>query len=103
MKIALLIASAAGSGIIGQEAAPALPPWATWGVLGLVIAGFVTKQLVPGWMYSDLKTEIKEVRADNTRLVELNFDTQKATLPAIEASTSVVSEAIAEIRSRKAQ
>lgn len=75
-----------------------LPSWASWGVLGLVILGFVTKQLVPGWMYQDAKQENKELRAENVRLVQLTLDTQKTTLPAIESSTSAVSEALAEIR-----
>lgn len=85
-------------GLAVQEAAPTLPPWASWGVLGLVIAGFVTKQLVPGWLYADLKNENKELRVENARLVQLTLDTQKATLPAIESSTSAISEALAEIR-----
>lgn len=88
-------------GVIAQEVAPTLPPWASWGVLGLVIAGFVTKQLVPGWLYADLKTENKELKADNSRLVALALETQKATLPAIEASTTAVTEALAEIRSSR--
>lgn len=88
--------------VLAQEAAGSdLPPWVQWGVLGLVIAGFVTRQLVPGWLYSDLKTENKDLRTENARLVQLALDTQKATLPAIEASTSAVSEALSEIRAHR--
>jgi hypothetical protein len=98
LKLAFLAMFGIPIGVIAQEAAPALPPWASWGVLGLVILGFVTKQLVPGWLYGDLKTENKELKADNTRLVALALETQKATLPAIEASTTAVTEALSEIR-----
>lgn len=77
------------------------PTWATWGVLGLVVAGFVTKQLVPGWMYQDLQRENEALRAENIRLVQLTLDTQRATLPAIEASTTAVSEAMAEMRAMR--
>jgi hypothetical protein len=102
LKLALLAAAGFPIGLIAQEATQVeLPPWASWGVLGLVILGFVTKQLVPGWLYADIKVENKEVKAENIRLVQLALDTQKATLPAIEASTAAVSEALAEIRTHR--
>lgn len=98
-KFVLLAIAGVPMGLLASETAPVLPPWASWGVLGLVITGFVTKQLVPGWLYGDLKTENRELKAENTRLVALALETQKATLPAIEASTLAVSEALTEIRS----
>lgn len=102
LKLAILTAVGVPVMVIAQEAADAqLPAWAQWGVLGLIILGFVTKQLVPGWLYADIKAENKELKAENTRLVALALDIQKATLPAIEASTSAVSEALSEIRSHK--
>lgn len=86
-------------GVLAQEAAPALPPWASWGVLGAVILAIATRQLGPGWVINDQKEEIKNLKAENTRLVNLALDTQKATLPVIEASTTAVTEALSEIRS----
>lgn len=75
-----------------------LPPWAQ--VL-IVLAGFialVTKQIVPGWFYKELKQENQELKADNKHLVELMLETQKATLPALEAGTAAVKDAMDEIR-----
>jgi hypothetical protein len=89
-------ASGGGGGSNGD-----LPNWVQWGVLGLVILGFITKQLVPGWLYSDIKAENKELKAENIRLVQLALDTQTKTLPAIEAATRVVEDAMAEIRASK--
>lgn len=97
------IAVIAITGVVAQTASSEFPSWATWGVLGLVVAGFVTKQLVPGWMYADLKSENKDLRLENARLVQLTLDTQAATLPAIEASTSAVSDALTELRSLRQQ
>lgn len=88
-------------GLIAQEVTTDLPPWVQWGVLGSVIIAIIAKQLVPGWLYNDLKAENKELRTENARLVQLALDTQKATLPAIQASTSAVTEALAEIRSHR--
>jgi hypothetical protein len=99
LKLGILALFSIPAGVLAQETAPALPPWASWGVLGLVIAGIITRQLVPGWSYNDLKTENKDLKAENNRLVSLALETQKATLPAIEASTIAVAEALHEIRS----
>ncbi len=91
--------------VFAQDAATSaqLPAWIQWSVLGLVITGFVTRQLVPGWLYADIKAENKDLKAENVRLVALALETQKAALPAIEASTSAVSEALSEIRSHRRQ
>lgn len=82
---------------------PVLPPWAQWGILGAVILGMITKQLVPGWLYQDKLTELKLLKDENARLVQLALDTQKATLPAMQASTSAVDKAMEEIRALRAE
>lgn len=83
------------------QSAAELPNWATWGILGIVILGFITKQIVPGWFYSDAKQQIEDLRQENARLVELVLKTQSDTLPAITASTAAVAEALHEIRRRE--
>jgi hypothetical protein len=75
-----------------------LPPWLQWGVLGLVITGFVTKLLVPGWMYGDVRSENQDLKAENKRLVQLVLDTQHETIPALGAAAKATEEAMAEIR-----
>lgn len=75
-----------------------LPVWAQWGVLGLVIAGFVTRQLVPGWLYADVKSENAELRKENKDLVDLVLETQRSAIPALQEATKAVNEAMTEIR-----
>lgn len=75
-----------------------LPIWAQWGVLGLVIAGFVTRQLVPGWLYTDTKAENTELRKENKELIELVLSTQRDAIPALQEATKAVNEAMTEIR-----
>jgi hypothetical protein len=75
-----------------------LPSWAQWGVLGLVVAGFVARQLVPGWLYSDVKAENQVLRQENKELVQLVLETQKSTIPALEEASKAVNEAMTELR-----
>lgn len=90
-------AVASGWGVIAVE--EVLPSWAQAGILGLIILAFVTKQLVPGYLYQDAKAELKEQRMENARLVQVMLDNQSATLPALQASTQAVNEAMMEIKS----
>lgn len=75
-----------------------LPAWAQWGVLGLVILGFVTRQIVPGWLYTDVKAENQVLRQENKDLVQLVLETQKSTIPALEEASKAVNEAMTELR-----
>lgn len=65
-----------------------LPGWAEAGIAGLVVVGFITKQLVAGWQYSDRTNELKESRTNEARLVQQVLDTQRDVLPALQASTT---------------
>lgn len=75
-----------------------LPAWVNYGVLGLVVAAFILKQLVPGWLYSDLKRENDELRTENRRLVDLNLSTQATTAPALAAAAKAMDEMITTTR-----
>lgn len=90
-----------GVAIFGDETTPMLPAWTNYGVLGLLVVGLLTKQLVMGWLYQDVKTERDELKTENKRLVQLVLDTQQATIPALQASTVAVGEALTEIKRRR--
>jgi len=76
-----------------------LPSWVEWGVLGLVIVAIVmTKQLVPGWIYAELKEENAELKEENKELVTKLLELSETALPAIKESNTVVAEAMREIR-----
>lgn len=93
-----LVAAVAAGGTFVLAAEEVLPSWAQAGILGLVILGFVTKQLVPGYLYQDARAELKEVRAEHARLVQALLDTQSTVIPALDASTNAVSEALVVMR-----
>lgn len=75
-----------------------IPNWVEYGVLGLIILGLVSKQLIPGWLYNDVKSENRELKAENRKLVELVLETQSKTLPALQEGTSAVRQALEELR-----
>lgn len=92
----LAIILAAEQGSSGE-----IPLWAQYGILGLIIVGFITRQLVPGWMYSDLRTENESLKAENKDLVRQLLDVQKTALPALQSAASIMDDAMDELRSRR--
>lgn len=90
-----------GTFIFGDDASPELPSWTNYGVLGLLVVGLLTKQLVMGWLYQDVKNERDLLKVENNRLVQLVLDTQQATIPALQASTVAVTDALTEIKRRR--
>jgi len=91
----LILASEATGGVN-------LPSWLEWGVLGVVIVAIVmTKQLVPGWIYAELKQENRELKDENKELVAKLLALSETALPAIKESNTVVAEVIREIRNMR--
>lgn len=69
-----------------------LPGWAELGIAGLLFSAFVSKLIVAGWQYNDLRTELRESRASESRLVQQVLDGQRETLPALQASTAAITQ-----------
>lgn len=67
-----------------------LPGWTDWGIPGLVIAGFLSRQIVVGAELRETKDELKEARAEITRLTQVTLDTQATVIPAISAATDAI-------------
>lgn len=79
----------------------ALPGWAQYGILGIIIIALVvTRQLVAGWVYAELKEELKEVKKENKRLVQTIIDNQAVTVPALIKSSELVEKLSAELQRR---
>lgn len=96
IRLAALCGSffAAASGIIAAEDA-ALPDWAQYGILGLVIIALVvTRQLVPGWVYAETKAEVIELRAENKELVQQVIDSNAQAIPALREAASAIDKAL---------
>jgi len=84
-------------GVIAYEEG-GLPPWAQV-LAGLVIlAGMATKQLVPGWVYNELRDRLEKAEARVTELTDKNLSTQETVLPALKESSLAVKEAMEELR-----
>lgn len=83
--------------------------WAQYGVLGLVVLGFITRRIVSGLEVLErdkihegrllqLQTENNQLRADNAKMFERIVATLQLVPPALEASTKTMDEALVEIR-----
>lgn len=75
-----------------------IPAWAQYGILGFIILGFLTQQIVPGWHYKRQEQELQQLKQENTKLVKLILDTQAQTLPALQEGTIALREAQRELR-----
>lgn len=75
-----------------------LPGWAQVVLSLAAVLAVATKQLVPGWIYSEQRTRLETTEAENKRLTQTLLETQPKTIAALEASSRTVDEAMAELR-----
>jgi len=95
VRLLLLVVPA---GLLATVSGDGLPGWAQ---VAIVLAGMLsiaTKQLVPGWVYNELRVRLVGAEADNKQLTATLLDTQPKTVMALEASTRAIAEAMAEMR-----
>lgn len=67
-----------------------LPGWANYSILGVIIIALITKQLVVGWQYSDVKNENVELRAEIKSLHEKQIDVYTKEVGALQAATDAL-------------
>lgn len=81
--------------VLAQAADPAsgVSGWVEYGVLGLLVAAFLTGVVVPGFLY-------KRVEAENDRLRSLIDD---KVYPLVERSTAATEEAVRTMRELSAR
>ncbi len=96
MKYALLASALGVVAGAGAGADPtALPGWAQFGILGVIILALVvTKQLVAGWVYVEVKTERDNLKLENKELIQQLISTQRETLPVMQSATSAIEDAM---------
>lgn len=75
-----------------------LPPWANYGLLGALIVAILTRQFVPGWVHRDVVLERDALKQELGRMVDKVLTVSESAVPALRESTSVVNQAIEEIR-----
>ena len=92
------ITSVIGGVLAAEEA---LPGWAQYGILGIVIIALVvTKQLVAGWVYAEVKEENEELKKENKELVKTIIENQAVFVPALAKATETIDKAMAELHRR---
>lgn len=74
-----------------------IPAWANYGVLGLLVLAFITRQIVSGLELREIKRERDDERAENRRLAQVVIDTHAATTPALERASVAVKDAMDEL------
>lgn len=95
MRTLLLVPFVVGVGRVYGQATETFPPWAQYGVLGIVIIGLViTRTIVPGWIYAEKASELVETRAEVKALTQQMVENQQITLPALQTATQVVQQAM---------
>lgn len=98
IKLFLVLSVPSLAAVIADAAGGGLPAWTDWGIPGLVIAGFLTRQIVVGAELKEAKDDLKESRAETVRLTQLVLDTQAAVIPAISAATEAIRSTAANVR-----
>lgn len=86
-----------GGWIVGADTT-GLPTWAQALIVLAAFVGVMAKAIVPGWLYTDSVKKVETLEAENKRLVQLLLDNQPKAISAMEASSRVVEDAMAEIR-----
>lgn len=82
-ELAILLAQASG----GDAGGTNWTDLASYGVLGLVVLGFLFRKIVPGWIYDQVQDQLKHER-ENSQVLE---DTIKErVIPSVLKSTDVM-------------
>lgn len=84
--------------VVAAAEGDGLPGWAQIVIAIILFLGIATKQLVPGWVYNDMRSRLDSTEAENKRLTQTLLDSQPKTIAALEASTRMVDQAMAELR-----
>lgn len=84
--------------VLAQATPDSLAEWLQWGVLGLVIVAFLIGQLIPGYLYQQMKAERDQLQEKNDELTERLLEMQEQVVPALIASTDAVSAASTEMQ-----
>jgi hypothetical protein len=95
MKTLLLVSAVVSVGRVLAAAGDSVPPWAQYGILGLVVLGLVyTKTIVPGWIYQETRGELVDSRVEVKALTQQIIENQQIALPALQTATQVVQQAL---------
>lgn len=75
-----------------------LPGWAQVCIALGVALSIATKQLVPGWVYEDLKARVIQLEKDKSELITSQLTTLPAATAALSASAEANQKSLDEIR-----
>lgn len=87
-----------GGGFFIAAEGQGLPSWAQVLIAMGVAFGLITKQLVPGWIYTDTKSRLEATEQDLKEAHQKMIDIYQSEAPALKAAQEATAEAMTELR-----
>lgn len=96
--VTITVLLGAGGVIFAAGEGDGLPAWAQVVIVIGIAFGLITKQLVPGWIYTDMKNRLDATEAEVKDAHQKLIDVYATEAPALKEAQRVVADAMTELR-----